>query len=105
METAFADVTNILKASVNANYVSDTTRSIDNKAIINVIITPANPDEEKNVLEKRGRGEELFVSELNDKLAAYNVTLLSLSEMVRVHAYLGEFTVCCQIFSRTIKMS
>ena len=104
METAFADVTNISKASVNANYVEDTTRSIDNKAIINVIITPANADEERNVLEKEGNSK-LFVSELNDKLAAYNVTLLSLSEMVRVHAYLGEFTVCCQIFYSKIKMS
>ena len=101
MKTAFADVTNISKASVNANYVSDTTRSIDNKAIINVIITPANLDEERNFLEKVGYST-LVVSELNAKLAAYNVTLLSLSEMVRIHAYLGEFTICCQIFSRTI---
>ena len=92
MVTAFADVLNVSEASVKADYVEYTTSSIDNKAIIMVIITSENVDEEKGILEKTGYST-LFVSEINDRLAAFNVTLLSLSEMVRVHAYLGEFTV------------
>ena len=93
METAFADVTNISNTSVNANYVEDTTRSIDNKAIITVIITPENVDEEEGILEKMGYSTQ-FVSELNDRLAPFNVTILSTGAIERVHAYLSEFIVC-----------
>ena len=90
MKTIVADVTKVSVSSVKANYVEDTTTSIDNKAIIKVIITPENLDEEENILEKVGYST-LFVSEIDDGLAAYNATLLSVSEMERVHAYLGEF--------------
>ena len=93
MVTAFADVLNISKASVNADYVEDTTRSIDNKAIIKVIITPENVDEEKGILEKMGYSTQ-FVSDINDRLAAFNVTILSTGAIERIHAYPGEFTVC-----------
>ena len=86
MKTAFADVTNISKASVNANYVEDTTRSIE--ATIKVIMTPENVDEEKRILEKMGYST-LFISEINDRLAPFNVTLLSTGAIERKHAYLG----------------
>ena len=88
MKTIVADVTKVSVSSVKANYAEDTTRPIDNKAIIKVIITAENLDEEKNILEKVAYST-LFVSEINDGLAAYNTTLLSVSEMERVHAYLG----------------
>ena len=86
MVTAFADVLNISKASVNADYVEDTTRSIE--ATIKVIMTPENVDEEKRILEKMGYST-LFISEINDRLAPFNVTLLSTGAIERKHAYLG----------------
>ena len=86
--TAFADVLNVSEASVNAVYVEDTTISIVNKAIIKVIMTPENLDEEKRILEKMGYST-LFVSEINDRLAPFNVTLLSTGKIERVHPPLG----------------
>ena len=86
MVTAFAEVLNISKASVNADYVEDTTRSIE--ATINVIMTPENEDEEKRILEKMGYSTS-FISEINDRLAPFNVTLLSTGAIERIHAYLG----------------
>ena len=86
MVTIFADVLNVSEASVNADYVEDTTRSIE--ATINVIMTPENEDEEKRILEKMGYST-LFISEINDRLAPFNVTLLSTGAIERKHAYLG----------------
>ena len=86
MVTIFADVLNVSEASVNADYVEDTTRSIE--ATIKVIMTPENVDEEKRILEKMGYST-LFISEINDRLAPFNVTLLSTGAIERKHAYLG----------------
>ena len=89
LEQTVADVNNIPVTAVNADYVgSVSTRSIDNTAVINVTITPENSDQEAAVLEKVGYSN-VFVSEVNAELEAYNTTVDSVSDIERIITYTG----------------
>ena len=89
MEQTVADVNNIPVTAVDAYYVgSMSTRSIDNTAVINVTITPENSDQETAVLEKVGYSN-VFVSDLNAELEAYNTTVDSISDIERIITYPG----------------
>ena len=91
MEQTVADVNNIPVTAVDAYYVgSMSTRSIDNTAVINVTITPENSDQETAVLEKVGYSN-VFVSDLNAELEAYNTTVDSISDIERIITYPGEY--------------
>ena len=91
MEQTVADVNNIPVTAVDAYYVgSMSTRSIDNTAVINVTITPENSDQETAVLEKVGYSN-VFVSDLNAELEAYNTTVDSISDIERIITYPGKY--------------
>ena len=88
LEQTIADANNVPFSSVNAEFVGmapfSSTRSSDDHAVINVIITPADTDEETEVLENMVDKTESFLSEIKADLAAHNVDVLSMSEVERI---------------------
>ena len=88
LEQAIADANNIPLSSVSAEFVgmaaTVSTRSSDDRAVINVIITPTDTDEETEALENMVNNTESFLSEINADLASHNVDVLSMSEVERI---------------------
>ena len=88
LEQAIADANNVPLSSVNAEFVgmvaTISTRSSDDRAVINVIITPTDTTEETEALENMVNNTESFLSEINQDLASHNVDVLSMSEVERM---------------------
>ena len=88
LEQAIADANNVSLSSVNAEFVgmasTISTRSSDDRAVINVIITPSDTNQETEALENMVNNTESFLSEINADLASHNVDVLSISEVERI---------------------
>ena len=88
LEQAIADANNVPLSSVNAEFVgmaaTIATRSSDDRAVINVMITPTDTTEETEALENMVNNTESFLSEINADLASHNVDVVSMSEVERI---------------------
>ena len=98
-ETSFSDIKDILEqtiaaannvplSSVNAEFVgmaaTISTRSSDDQAVINVIITPTDANEETEALDNMVNNTVSFLSEINADLASHNIDVVSMSEVERI---------------------
>ena len=88
LEQAIADANNVPLSSVNAEFVgmaaTISTRSSDDQAVINVIITPTDANEETEALDNMVNNTVSFLSEINADWAAHNVDVFDMSEVERI---------------------
>ena len=88
LEQAIADANNVPLSSVSAEFVgmaaTISTRSSDDQAVINVIITPTDANEETEALDNMVNNTVSFLSEINADLASHNIDVVSMSEVERI---------------------
>ena len=88
LEQAIADANNVPLSSVSAEFVgmasAISTRSSDDQAVINVIITPTDANEETEALDNMVNNTVSFLSEINADLASHNIDVVSMSEVERI---------------------
>ena len=88
LEQAISDANNVPLSSVSAGFVgmaaTISTRSSDDQAVINVIITPTDANEETEALDNMVNNTVSFLSEINADLASHNIDVVSMSEVERI---------------------